>query len=82
MPFKKLFNENNPKNTFVHIVFHRGPFNEELEGVGVLMEERGNSVQVAFSAKNNDMFDYLNIKRSDIISINSMNSSEIKDLKS
>lgn len=76
---KELLNKNNSENTIVHIVF-RGKFNEEYECVGVLMKEKKDLIRVAFGAKNDKVVDYLDIKRSDIIRINILDSSDIKNL--
>lgn len=77
---KELLNKNNSENTIVHIVF-RGKFNEEYECVGVLMKEKKDLIRVAFGAKNDKVVDYLDIKRSDIIRINILDSSDIKIYK-
>lgn len=65
---KKLLDENNPENTVVHIIL-RASDNEEYECVGVLMREEEDFIRVVFTAKNDKVVDYLDIKRSDIISI-------------
>ncbi len=65
---KKLLDENNPENTVVHVVL-RASDNEEYECVGVLMREEKDLIRVVFTAKNDKVVDYLDIKRSDILSI-------------
>jgi len=79
MTAKKLLNKNNPENTIARVVFHNS-FNEEYECAGVLMREKKDLIRVAFGAKNDKMVDYLDIKRSDIKSIDIINSSNIKRL--
>ena len=79
MTTKKLLDKNNPENTITHVIF-RGKFNEQYECVGVLMREEKNSIRVAFGAKNDKVVDYVDIKRLDILSINILDSSKIKEL--
>lgn len=76
---KKLLDENNPENTIVHVIF-RGKLNEEYECAGVLMREEKDIVRVAFSAKNDKVVDYVDIKRSDIISIDILDATKIEKL--
>ena len=44
------------------------------------MEENDNLIKVAFNAKNGEIIDSINIKRSDIISINVLDSSKIEKM--
>lgn len=76
---KKLLDKSNSKNTIVHVAFN-GKFNEEYECVGVLIKDEKNFIRIAFNAKNDKVIDYLDIKRSDIISINVLASSDINKL--
>ena len=76
---KKILDKNNSKNTIVKVIF-KGHFKEEYEGVGVLIREEKNSIRVAFNAKNNEIKDYLDIKRLDIISIDILDESKIKKI--
>jgi len=76
---KKLLDENNPENTLVRVVL-RGDDNEEYECVGVLFKEEEDMVRVVFNAKDDKVVDYLDIKRSDIISINVLDPSKIEEL--
>lgn len=76
MATKKLLDEHNPENTVVHVVF-RGSDNKEYECIGVLMREGEGTIRVAFSAKDDKVVDFLDIKRSDIISIDIMDPSKI-----
>jgi len=74
----KLLNENDSKNTLVHVVLSAG--NEKYECIGVLTREDKESIRVAFNAKNDKVVDYLDIKRSDIKSINVLDQSKIENL--
>jgi len=65
---KKLLDENNPENTVVHVVL-RTSDNEEYECVGVLMKEEGDTIEIAFNAKNDVVIDDVKIKKTDILSI-------------
>lgn len=76
---KKLLDKNNPENTIVHVAF-KGRFGEEYECVGVLIKEEKDFVQIAFNAKNDKVKDFLDIKRSDISSINILDPSIIEKL--
>lgn len=76
---KKLLDENNSENTVVHVIL-RGSDNEEYECAGVLIKEDEATIRVAFNAINDKVKDYLDIKKSDIISINTLNSSDIEKL--
>ncbi|MFA6270452.1 MAG: hypothetical protein WC657_04570 [Candidatus Paceibacterota bacterium] len=76
---KKLLNKNNPENTLVCVGFVNN-FKEEFECVGVLIKEQKDSIRVGFSAKNDKLVDYVDIKRSDILNINILNSSSINKL--
>ncbi len=75
---EKLFKKNKG-NTTVRVAF-RGKDNNEYECVGVLVEENDNLIKVAFNAKNGEIIDSINIKRSDIISINVLDSSKIEKM--
>ena len=67
---KKLLDKNNPENTVVHVVMHEEKDNDtEYECVGVLMKEEGDTIEIAFNAKNDVVVDDVKIKRSDILSI-------------
>lgn len=78
---QKLLDENNPENTFVHIVMREGGASDtEYECVGVLMEENEDIVRVAFNAKNDKVVDDLKINRSDVVSIKILNSSQIEKI--
>ena len=79
MTTKKLLNKNNSENNVAHIIFN-GKFNEKYECAGVLIREKKDLIRIAFNSKNDKVVDYLDIKRSDIISINILNSSDIKKL--
>lgn len=76
---KKLLDENNSENTVVHVVL-RGSDNEEYECVGVLVSEGLGIIRVGFSAKDDRVVDFLDIKRSDIVSVDLVDSSEIESL--
>jgi len=76
---KKLLDENNPENTVVRVVF-RGRFNEEYECAGVLMREEDDLIRVAFNAKDDKVIDFLDIKRSEIVSIDISDPSKIEKL--
>ena len=81
MKYKKLLNEDNPENTFVHVVMRDEKSVEmEYECVGVLMEENENIIRVAFNAKNDKVVDDLTINRSDIVSIEVLDLSTIENL--
>lgn len=78
---KKLLDENNSENTIVHVVMHGEKADDaEYECVGVLMEENKNIIRVAFNAKNDKVVDDLKINRSNIISIEVLDPSNIKNL--
>jgi len=78
--YKKLLNEDDKENCVVHITF-RAVDKKEYECVGVLMKETKKIIQVAFNAKNDKVAkDYLDIKISDIISINILKTSNIVEL--
>jgi hypothetical protein len=77
---KKLLNGNNPENTAIHVTFN-GKFNEEYECVGVLVREEKDFIRVAFSAKDDKVTDYVDIKRSDIIGTNLIDLSELKEFQ-
>ena len=76
---EKILNENNSENTVVYVVF-RASDKEEYECAGVLMREEKDSIRVAFNAKNGKIKDWLDIKQTDIISINVLDSSVIEKL--
>lgn len=76
---KKLLDKNNPENTIAHVIF-RGRFNEEYECAGVLMREEKKHIRVAFNAKNDVVKDYVDIKKSKIISIEVLKHSDIEKL--
>ncbi len=81
MKYKKLLNEDSFENTFVHVVMHeeKGGI-AEYECVGVLMEENENIIRLAFNAKNDKVVDDLKINRSDIVSIEILDSSTMENL--
>lgn len=79
MTNKKLLNKNNPENTLVSVVFVNN-FKEEFECVGVLIKEQKDFIRVGFNAKNDKVVDYVDIKRSDILSISILDSSSINKL--
>lgn len=79
MIIKKLLDENNPENTIVHVVL-RASDNEEYECVGALMREEEETIRVAFNAKNDEVVDFLDIKRSEIVSIDVVDPSKIEEL--
>ncbi len=76
--YKKFLDENNPENIIVHVVLRAT--GKEYECAGVLMIETENMIRVAFNAKDDKVKDYLDIKRTDIISINILKTSDIVEL--
>ncbi len=77
--YKKILDKNNSENSIIHVVL-RADDNKEYECVGVLMKEEKDTIYIAFNAKNDEVKDYLPIKKVDIISINIVDDSEIKEL--
>lgn len=82
MTAKKQHNENNPENIVVHVVFvsPKDPKREEYECVGALVRDEKDMVRIAFSAKNDIVEEYLDIQRSDIMSIDVLDPSKIEKL--
>lgn len=83
METKKLRNENNPENIIVHIVFvsSKHPELGEYECVGALVRDEKDMVRVCFNAKNDQVVDYLDIKRAEIISIDVVDPTKIESLQ-
>lgn len=79
MTTKKLLDKNNPENTIVRVVL-RASNNEEYECVGALMREEEEIIRVAFNAKDDEVVDFLDIKRSEIVSIDIVEPLEIEKL--
>ena len=79
LPTKKILDKNNPENTVVHLVL-RDDNNEEYDCVGVLVREEEQEIRVAFSAKNDKVVDFLDIKRPEIVSINIVSPESIKKI--
>lgn len=79
MTTKKLLDKNNPENTIVRVVL-RASDNEEYECVGALMREEEETIRVAFNAKDDEVVDFLDIKRSEIVSIDIVDPSETEKL--
>ncbi|MCR4306740.1 MAG: hypothetical protein NUV42_02105 [Candidatus Yonathbacteria bacterium] len=76
---KKLLDKNNPENTVVRVVL-RGPDKKEYECVGVLVREKKNMVRVSFNAIDDVVKDYLDIEKKDILSIDTVETSEISKM--
>ncbi len=76
---KELLGSNKSDNTIVHIIM-RGSDNKEYECVGVLVREAGDMLRVGFNAKNDKVVDYLDIKISDVISIDTLDPLSIDKL--
>lgn len=83
MEIKKLRNENNPENIIAHIVFvsSKHPELGEYECVGTLIRDEEDLVRVCFNAKNDQVVDYLDIHRVDIISIDIIDPAQIERLQ-
>jgi len=79
MATKKLLDKNNPENTVVRVIF-RGKFNDKYDCVGVLVREEKKMIRIAFSAKDNKMVDFLDVRKSKIVSIGIIHPSAIKNL--
>lgn len=79
MTIKKLLDENNPENTVAHVVLH-GDDNEEYECIGVLVRDEDDMIRVAFTAKDDQIVDYLDINRSEVVSINVVDPLKIEEL--
>ncbi len=77
--YKNLLNKDNLENVIVHVVLHTND-NKEYECVGILMKEEKDVVRVAFNAKDDEVKDYLDINKADIVSIDILDSSEVKKL--
>lgn len=76
---QKLLDENNPSNTVVRVIV-RAEDNQEYECIGVLLKEEENSIRIVFTAKDDQVVDFLDIKRSDIVSIEVIDVSKIEKL--
>lgn len=83
METKKLRNENKLENIIVHIVFvsSKHPELGEYECVGALVMDEKDMIRVCFNAKNDQVVDYLDIKRADIVSIDVVDASKIEKLE-
>lgn len=76
---QKLLNENNHENTIVRVVM-RADDKLEYECIGVLFREDESSIRIVFTAKDDNVVDYLDIKRSEIISIDIIDPSKIGEI--
>ncbi len=52
----------------------------EYECIGVIVKDEKDLVRIGFTAKNDEVIDYLDIKKSDIVSIETINPTRIKIL--
>lgn len=71
MTEQKLLDENNLENTIVHAVFRAeaDPKQDEYESVCVLLRETSKGITLSFNAKDDKVVDFLELKRSEIVSI-------------
>ncbi len=76
--YKNFLDKNNPENIIVHVVLRAT--GKEYECVGVLMSETENMIRVSFNAKDDKVKDYLDIKKSDVVSLNILKTSDIVKL--
>lgn len=76
---QKLLNENNHENTIVRVVM-RADDKLEYECIGVLFREDESSIRIVFTAKDDNVVDYLDINRSEIMSIDIIDPSKIEKL--
>ncbi|MFA6077637.1 MAG: hypothetical protein WC724_01310 [Candidatus Paceibacterota bacterium] len=76
---KKLPTKNDDGNPLVNVVVRVSDGNV-YECVGVLMEENGDSIEVAFNAVNKKVMDSLVFKKTDILSINILDPLTIEEL--
>lgn len=74
---KKLLDEHNSENIVVNILL-RGSDNEEYECNGVLIKESRDMIRIGFNAVNNKVVDDLDIPKSDILSVTTLDSSKIE----
>lgn len=74
---KKFLSEHNSENIIVNVIL-RGSDNAEYECSGVLMREEDDMVRIGFNAVNDKVRDYLDINRSDILSIEAVDPSKIE----
>lgn len=79
--YKNLLDKDVTNNLIVRVILHADD-KKEYECVGVLMKmkEDKDTVRIAFNAKNDKVVDYLDIKKTDIISIDILDNSDIKKL--
>lgn len=83
MATKKSNENKNIENKIVHIVFvsSKHPELGEYECVGVLIKDEKDMVRVCFNAKDVVVKDYLDIQRSDIVSIDIIDPAQIEILR-
>ena len=79
MATKKILSKDNPSNTFVHVVL-RDRDNNRYDCVGVLVREDDDMIRVTFTAKDDTVVDYLDINRSEILSMDIVDSSKIEKI--
>lgn len=77
---KKLLDPNNPENTIVRVVF-RGSAGDEYECAGVLVREERDVIRVAFNAVNDDVVDFLDINREDLIDMQVVDPVQIAEIQ-
>lgn len=75
---KKLLLKNKNSNTVVKVLMYsEKKQNKEYECVGVITKEDEVSIRIAFTAKKNVVVDYIDVKKTNIISIKVIKTKDI-----
>ncbi|VAW25291.1 hypothetical protein MNBD_BACTEROID04-1998 [hydrothermal vent metagenome] len=77
--YKKILNKSDSENVITRIVL-QDESKKEYELIGILMKEEKDMIRVAFNAKDDEVIDYLDIKKSNVVSINILTPSDIVEL--
>ncbi len=77
--YKKILKDDFMENILVHVVLC--DYNkEEYECIGVLIKEDTDTIRVAFNAKEDNVIDYLDIKKINIVNIDIIDNLSIKEI--
>lgn len=79
---KKIFLKNKSENTIVRVSMYADSSKKGkvYECTGVLMREEKDMIRVAFSAMDEKVIDYVDIDKSNILSVETVKQSDIKVL--